>query len=458
MTYSRSSTYPMNRSVPANRLLSMKLMVLLLGITVSYGMILLIPDSWGGILAMTFMVVLGLGLSKMDPLHPYTWFAVPFYLYSISYPTVVKLTGVAPSASLDTTLLLQWMALVTVMIVVGVPRKKNLKFNIKPLYHMNIVAWPIYLASLLISSASIIYIYQSGLSTKKQISLDNSIYTELASFFSILIVSYTLLVAHSLLIKKRLPWKLMAFTAGFMFLTLLINGERDPFLRVVLSSVCLVHYLHMRLSMKALLAGGIVLVLLTAQMAQLKNSAVASDRIFNRHESMLVNVFNSEFSSASSNLRILLEEQDRSWSYFYGETYVWDIKRTLLIERMNATAWFNQTYYSRSFQRGGGYGFTLVGEGYINYGAPGVVFLFIAVGLLLKFLYIRSTRHVIWFIIYVLSIPVIIYSIRGDLSVLMSYFTKHILLSLGIIFILKSMLSYRRDVRQPLPSYRRSEA
>ena len=71
----------------------------------------------------------------------------------------------------------------------------------------------------------------------------------------------------------------------------------------------------------------------------------------------------------------------------------------------------------------------------MNFGAVGVILWFLLLGLLVRFLYSKSAYNIYWLIVYVLSIPVIVFSTRGDFSILLAQFGKHVLIPLLIIYL-----------------------
>ena len=155
--------------------------------------------------------------------------------------------------------------------------------------------------------------------------------------------------------------------------------------------------------------------------------------------SFISELFGGEFRSASRNLNTLISNSDE-WSYFYGETIIWDLKIATIFDAVSPGAWFNQTFYPNLVAQGGGNGFSLVGEGYMNFGIIGVVLWFVLLGLLLKFLYKKAHLGLIWTIIYIALIPIVVYSIRGDFATILTHFTKHIALPLVIIYIIKFII------------------
>ena len=87
------------------------------------------------------------------------------------------------------------------------------------------------------------------------------------------------------------------------------------------------------------------------------------------------------------------------------------------------------------------YGFTLVGEGYLNGGYFGIVMIFMLTGFLMRFLYINAQRNIYGMLIYLYMIPIFIYSTRADFANILSPLLKYAILgTLVIVFIDRMVL------------------
>ena len=134
---------------------------------------------------------------------------------------------------------------------------------------------------------------------------------------------------------------------------------------------------------------------------------------------------------------VFLINNESLWDPFHGYTFWIGIIRGIEPPFINfidfgAVRWFNETFFSADRA---GQGFTLVGEGYINFGYFGIIILFIFVGLLIKFLYLKSNKNIYWFPIYLLSIPTFMYSIRADLANIISPLFSQIITTILIILL-----------------------
>jgi oligosaccharide repeat unit polymerase len=169
---------------------------------------------------------------------------------------------------------------------------------------------------------------------------------------------------------------------------------------------------------------------------------VTEANIEQKGNSIIEDILSSEFSAASKNLNELLNHREL-WSPFYGETFLWDIQ-VVLGTGFSPGAWYNKTFFPSLVNRGGGNGFTIVGEGYINFGIFGVILVFSFLSILLKYIHSYATKNIIWLTIYIASLPIFMYMIRGDLATLFTQVIKHIVIPLLILFIVKHIIEHSR--------------
>ena len=116
-------------------------------------------------------------------------------------------------------------------------------------------------------------------------------------------------------------------------------------------------------------------------------------------------------------------------------------------ELVNGVEWFNKTYFS---ENRAGQGFSLVAEGYINFGFLGIILVFVLVGLLIKFIYQRSSKNIYYFSFYVVSIPVFMYSIRADLTNILSpIIRQNLIVVILVLFITQIIRNHSSENIKP---------
>jgi O-antigen polysaccharide polymerase Wzy len=423
--------------------------VLWLGVVVSGGLI-----AWG---EEPSLWILGLGvltgvlfaLGRFSLLHPYTWYCPLFFLYSISVPILVWLGVRQDLESVKHAVSMEWLALATFSLVIG-PQIRTFTCPDRGFaFDLKTTAWITLLASCAVSGLYLDHIWRNDLSSKYAIALSDSVFTRLDSSFSIYALAFSVLLAASLK-KGVFPGWLVLFSLGWNTFAFLICGERDFVFRILWISLFLVDSLYRPLPRWGLAGFAIGAIALVPILQDMKNLLLLSDGppVVAPETSMISRVLLDEFLTGSENLQTYLQERSDG-PFFFGETLLWDIKRAVLpgaifpTERY-PTRWFNETFYPDVLALGGGRGFTLVGEGYMNFGAVGVILWFLLLGCFVKYLYVRATESLAWLAVYVVSMPLIVFIIRADFSHLISQFGKHILLPMVLLYTGQHVLMWSR--------------
>lgn len=400
------------------------------------------PSIIGGFIAIALLVLISWIISDMELMNPLTWFPPVFFMYSVSFPMLVFFKKENYIIGIEHALFLEWVALVVLIVVLSIPVKYKVSFESNELVNIRKIVFPIYIVSLIMSGVYLTYIYTTGLNTKYSIALDQSIFSNLEPFFSIFVLSFLILFTYNLVINGKISKILLVSSLGFTILILFVAGERDLFLRAIIGMVFLIHCLYKKIKKKTLLLLGLIGIISIPILSNLKNFAF-DVKEFSFGDSIISEIFGGEFMSASRNLTFLIAKPDL-WNFFRGETLIWDIQVATMGDAISPGAWFNQTFFPNLVARGGGNGFTLVGEGYMNFGVIGVIIAFFVLGLFLKYLYINAYKNLILLIVYVATIPIVIYAIRGDFATIITHFLKHILIPLVIVYIVKIIISKKR--------------
>lgn len=416
---------------------------LLLGIALSGVLVNFIGDTLYWIVGLLLLTGTALGLAKFDLFHPYTWYAPFFFFYSASVPILVWLDVREDIGSLQETVFLEWLALVSFLIVVGPSGNKIGPFA-KPIPNIKVISWMLLLLSVGVSGLYLWHIWQNNLGSKYEIILSSSMLARLDPAFSVYALVYAVLLSIAFQ-ENRFPWILIVLSLGWNTLAFLLSGERDFVFRILWITVVLLHGLYRPISrwyLALMVTGAIVLIPI---MGDLKNVLLRETEVPIVLNAMAVRVLNDEFLTASDNLQFYLENGGFE-PFYFGETLLWDIKRAILPgfifqEGSDPQRHFNVTFFPDIVEQGGGRGFTLVGEGYMNFGLWGVVLWFLLLGWFVRYLYGKGSQSVIWFLVYVVSMPLMIYVIRADLSNLLAQFTKHIIVPMLLLSIGQRVLS-----------------
>ena len=158
------------------------------------------------------------------------------------------------------------------------------------------------------------------------------------------------------------------------------------------------------------------------------------------YDTFVIGLLYGEFKAATRNLALVLQDIPNHINYFYGEMFLHDIVRSILpgflLDRsyVTSTVWFNERYFLRFFESGGGAGFSLVGAGYINFGIIGVVLLFWLIGYVSNVFYSKARTSGVSLVVYASWMSIICSTVRYDVAGPVSQLLKHVLLVVMILY------------------------
>lgn len=402
-------------------------------------------NALASVVAMLFLVIGAWILVEGDLLHPLTWFIPLYVLYGISAP-LLEIMGVRELIGGQTAkvLLMQWVGGIGFIMGAGTKRYKTER-NTAGVRGLIPVAYITGSVSLVLTSLYLFGVIRSGAQNKYDIALSTEPLLMLYPAFSLLLISYMILLA-SKLAKKKLPVTLISFVIFWNLLSVLVSGERDLLLRIIWVTVILWHVWRKSISKRFLFILGMLIIILIPILGNMKNVLLGREIQPIKTLQLEIVPLQDEFSTASSNLALLLFLEKYWKPYKYGKTLLWDVKRavipgTIVAWGSNPGSWFNQEFFPKVVDKGGGRGFTLVGEGYMNFGLVGVWLWLGLLGLVARWLYSLSFRNALWQIVYIASMPLCVFVTRGDFSILLSQLIKHISLPVFAISFLKIALN-----------------
>jgi oligosaccharide repeat unit polymerase len=411
--------------------------ILLFIVVILSGLLLLISNNIIlDIIAITVLVLGGMFTVNFDLAHPFMWYSSVFMLYSIAYP-VLYVLGASPSfpnvytKSLMTS---QWLALAVFLVIVS-PVKINysvLNLRSKKTKYINVLL----IISILVCLTTILVISTGDFSDKR------SIYSEIPAIMNIgyrsalvLLILFAYTLSEFALKNRRVNILSTFFVTSTIFLTTFFTGERDLAIRllIILFLIYYIIVLNSQLNKRIIAFGLIILsslpILNTYKYFGLTGETRSSEA------SLLIQFLKSDFVAASRNLQILLLDET-SKGRFNGFTFTSSILRALNldfllgIDPVSPVGWFANYYFPN---RSSGPGFTLVGDGYINFGYVGIIILFVFIGILVRILYSCSNKNLGFFVFYIVSIPIFMYAIRADLANIISPLIRHNLLTLLLL-------------------------
>jgi oligosaccharide repeat unit polymerase len=258
----------------------------------------------------------------------------------------------------------------------------------------------------------------------------------------IFIILYALELTKYGLKHKKIDIKLTIFVFTFVFLLVFFSGERDLLIRffVILSFVYYIIVKNSKIS-KEVVFLFIISLLSIPILARYKYFGLTGEST-ESNMNFFLSFLNSDFQSASKNLQILLLDESSN-GVFEGLTFLsaflraLELDKILNIDVISSNEWFNDRYFEVGRA---GQGFSLVGDGYINFGYMGIIILFIFIALIVRLIYLNSNKGVYYFVFYIISIPVFMYSIRADLANVLSQLIQQNIFSLVLIYLIMSIL------------------
>ena len=388
------------------------------------------------VLSMILVQICIIFLNRDDILHPSIWFGFFLVLYSIAYPILYKIGDLGTvSIGYDSLgIKISWVALVSFLLSVGFSsnRKNSLKdnTNMQKLYYMIDSANLVFIISSVLMIGIIGYIYMKGIRTKAEIFLHSSIHSSIAIISTTFLLSFSIVYQFHKLVQDKKHIKITIFAVLLSVFFYFFTGERDVIFKLILVLTSINFSIGTFKRKQVFLIGIISMLLIPALLNfGIRGGTfdpvkyVSNDSALTR---LLTTFLRSEFGSASRNTQVIVQNIEK-YNFLYLKPFLSSFAELPLLPNLTGFSSI-QWYYSTFFpdrQAGSGVGFSLVGEGFLSFGTTGVVFWFVFLGLLMRVLYKRSKNNIIFYTVYILMIPSVIYSIRASLLVIISGLTRH---------------------------------
>lgn len=407
--------------------------------------LIIISSCVGGILAlrqfespnMDAMVMWGVTIIamiivKFDVFHPYVWFSILFSLYSTAYAIIIGMGYMEPLGYSQNNLLYSFIALMTVLLIVG-PQRVDIKKRLKKSTSINNVTLKkiVYFCSiaLIIITVSLITRGYSGKSEMKQA---KDIFYQMGIY----LVRYgsmfmTLLLCDSIEHNRKGNKIAIGLSVFSAILFSMSTGERDAMFRAI-ALLLLVLVSYNKINKKqtiVLIPLFMIFMILSVKFKYffIRNEINTS---YTEDNNILYLFLCSDFSAAGRNIQKLLLN---SWTKGYAGfgLIITEIIGTFFPSStfFNPDHWFNYEVYNNTFH---GRAFTLVGVGYIISGLVGIIVLFTILGFFIKMLYKKSKNNLYTMSIYMYMIPSIAFSFRQSFSSVSSAFIRITLVSVLI--------------------------
>lgn len=377
---------------------------------------------------------------KLDIKHPLTLFFLIFTLYQIAFP-IINYNGIVifQKANLNTNYFLyNWIATVSLIVFWG--DFKNVQYN-KEQISSNIntkVIITVFVLSMVVLVVSNIFILTRQFSNKYELLESNSL---IISIGRMVYVAISPLMLY-LLMDKNLSSKKKIVIVAITFIMLLIGSvtfkERDYLFNFIV--VMLLYYFTInKISIKKLIIFGAICVVIFAISPMLKTITNTNTTTTTKSNSnIILDFLNSDFAAAGFNFNYLLNNYDDRKN---GSTYIFDFLSPVDmvipgVEDYSVTKWYQNTYWST---RKTGLGFSIIGEGYVNFGLFGIILQMMILSRLIKFIYTKSNINIYWYVIYLSIMPLCMYACRGSLANIISPGIKyHVALAI-FVYIISNM-------------------
>lgn len=419
--------------------ISLNKIILIVSLIIS-GLILIISeemDVFAHVISFFIPVITGVFLVKLDMLHPYVWYTTFFSIYSCAYPVLYLFNYVTKFGYNKETMVYQWIALAISMIILPASsielKKEKMEFESKnkgiiPIIEKIVLAY-IVLVSLLIVSG--------GYSSKNDIYSSNNFILNIgfmSGYFAILLYCYE--ICRTFIQENNKYKKIICEFFIVISCLSLITGERDYMFTVILITFIVLSFFEKikKKSLFIIFPIGIIFLPLSQVFKYFILSGGTSGTF--RWNNLLLEFLDGEFISASRNLQILVSGGYEN--YFSGSTLLNDFIRVFYNTGYSNQTWFNDNFFTYGHTTQ--YGFSLVGEGFVNGGIVGIIGLFIFVSMLIRFFYSYAMKKFYYTIAYLYMIPIFIYSTRADLANILSPLIKYVILGILIIKISRKVV------------------
>jgi oligosaccharide repeat unit polymerase len=221
----------------------------------------------------------------------------------------------------------------------------------------------------------------------------------------------------------------------------LITGERDIFFCYILATIMvLINFSKINKSQILLLV--VCALFLIPISSRYKNILYINDddKVSKSAELPIIAqiFFSGEFLAGGRNLETILQYEEPKR---YGMSLINDITRAIIppfiVQVENSVGWFAYKYHYNLVRIGQGLGFSIIAEGYLNFGFAGIFLWFTVISIIIIVLHNKTGNQYV-LLLYVFMIPNFIYAIRGDFSTILSPMVKQIIIP--IIFL--KIISY----------------
>lgn len=415
-----------------------KKLYLYIYIIIATFILFLVKNTYIFCVAEILLVVLLIIFLQCDVKHPLVLFLTIFILYQISFP-ILNNDGIVIYEKVNLNqnyYIYSWLATISFIVFFGKMTKINYKGeNIHSEININYIKIPYAILSG-IAIISSICIIKLGYQSKYEISQNSSMILVLGNMAYTTLIPLTLYFFISANIKKKNKIAFGTITLLLMLFGVFTFGERDYIINYLIELI-IYYFTVNRIKMHKIIIIGLVCVLFLSTSSSLKMLWL-SDRYKNTAEdnlNIIQKFLNSDFASAGFNFNYILNNCETK---LYGKSYVYDFLSPvddilIFVKKYSATNWYQQEYWST---RKTGLGFSILAEGYLNFGVIGIFIEMFLLARMIKFMYKISNKNSYYYILYIGFMTLAMYSCRESLANIISPFVKyHVLIAIFIYLI-----------------------
>ncbi len=421
-----------------------KYFLILVAFCFSISIIMLFENPKHHILSFWTMVIIIILVCRIDVIHPYFWFTSSFALYSTAY-SITYVLDYHNSGYSKENLLLPLIGLSVVLLILGVQKcsvssgiqiEKTKNYNSLMAKDNKKITELILMILLVTLFLCTVIVFRTPFNHKNDLLSERNIFFLMGVYVSRYLTFFSCLYMLLFINIDSRKTKLLLLSSSILILLFsLFTGERDVMFRfflVLVMTLFVTRKINKELIIMLIPIGILLMILSVYFKYYFVNGTIKSSF---EGQSYLYNFLSTDFSSAGSNLQILL---NNTWTKsMHGfSLIVTDFLSPFFRSGIffNADSWFNKMFYYGSYSRA----FTLVGEGYIIAGTIGVITIFTILGCGIKIMYKMASQNIYWTAVYIYSIPTIISTFRSTLSTASIALVRIVLLSIVVhIFLLR---------------------
>ena len=396
------------------------------------------------------LVALIIILFKIDIKNPLVLFISFFILYQISFPILqnkgFNFFGFEPIHEFY--FIYSWIATISFILFYG--NFNNIHYNKEMIYQKKsnvVILRIIYGLFAMISIIASFYIIKNGYNSKYDLAHSG------IPLITVGTISYTILIIFPLFfflttnIKRFEKISIGIFNFLLLLFGVFTFGERSFLLNYMI--VLLINYVSFYKLRFRKMAPIFMLCILIYSFSSSLKMILSSNRYISKSNNdygIVVNFLNSNFPSAGYNFNYLLNHNQNS--VLKGKSYIYDflspVDDIVPIGKYNPSKWYQSTFWKN---RKTGVGFSLVGEGYANFGLLGIIIEMFLLARIIKFFYLLSNKNYYYYIINLGCLSLSLYACRQSLaSIISPIFKYYILLAVIIYYVnrIHSKYSIRR--------------